>query len=136
MNQFINRLPIEIVHHILSYSYNPQPIKLQQDIISYVKNKMEIIEIFKRRYNITKIEYHLSFHMNSYLVGLPNIYINCKNQIEEVCKRLWIWNRVLAINKINVNQRFSHYILWGLLTIEEREEFTKIQKKMDETRMP
>jgi len=70
-------------------------------------------------------------------VGLPNIYINCKNnQIEEVCKRLLIWNRVLAMYKTNINQRVSHHVLWGLLTIEERDEFMRIQKKMDETRMP
>ena len=127
MNQFINRLPIEIVHHILSYSYDPQPIKLQQDIISYIQTKKEITDIFQRRYNYTNIEYHLSFHIHSYITGLPNIYVNCKNsRIEEVCKRLFICKQ----------KPFSYHILWGLLTIEEREEFTKIQKKMDETRMP
>jgi hypothetical protein len=44
MNQYINRLPIELFHHILSYSYNPQPVNLQKDIISYVRHKKEMME--------------------------------------------------------------------------------------------
>lgn len=142
MNKLINRLPIEIIQHILSYSYTPQPIPLQKDIISYVNTRKEIMDIFHRRYHTVLatgrniIYKHLTFHIQCFLTGIPNIYEKNSNILEEVCTRLFIWNRLLGSDKIIVNNRFSHNVLWGLLTVEEREHFLKIQKNMDNTRMP
>ena len=132
MNRLLQNIPIELYYHILSYSYNPQPKNLQKDIISYVKTKREITSIFYRRYHKIDVYKHLSFHIQSYLTGLSNIYnINCKT--EQVCNRLFIWNKLLTLDK---NLCFSHHIFWGLLTIEEREQFIQIHKEMDENRMP
>jgi hypothetical protein len=149
MNKLINRLPIELFYHILSYSYNPQPIDLQKDIISYVNSKKEIMEIFHRRYHTLWTTYmdtniinkHLTFHIQSFLTGLPNTYSDCKHVLDEVCTRLFIWNRFIWDQFILPDKNkhklcISYRVLWGLLKVEERDHFLTIQKNMDKTRMP
>lgn len=133
----MNRLPIELIHHILSYSYKPQPKNLQADIISYYKTKTEIMEIFHFRYqtnDINSMHKLLSFHVQCFLTGLPNTYGNCENKIVEVYNRLFIWDKWNMNNK--KNPHFSDCIFWGLLLVEEREQFVEIQKKMDSGIMP
>ena len=137
MNKYMNRLPIELMYHILSYSYKPQPIDLQKDIISYYKTKTEIFKIFGHRYHtndIHSMHKMLSFHVQCFLTGLPNTYGNCENKITEVYRRLFISNSLFMRNKIN--QHLSDCIFWGLLFIEEREQFIEIQRRMDIERMP
>lgn len=133
MNRFIQRLPIEIIHHILSYSYKTQPIHLQKDIISYVKTKQEIHTIFYRRYlplDKSTINYHFTFHIQCFLTGLPNTYADCENKKAQVCKRIFMYH------KIRTNPQLTYCVFWGLLTTEERDQFVKIQKRMDYEQMP
>lgn len=122
MNKYMNRLPTELIHHILSYSYKPQPKNLQKDIISYYTTKKEIFNIFGRRYHtndIISMHKMLSFHIQCFLTGLP----------ENIYNRLFIWNILCMRNK--TNPLLSDCILWGLLLVEEREQFVEIQKEMD-----
>ena len=133
MNRLINRLPIELIHHILSYSYKPQPVKLQKDIISYVKTKQEVQNIFYRRYftmDTKTIHSHFTFHIQCFLKGLPNTYLNCADKQKEVC------NRIFMFYKINTNSQLTYCVFWGLLTPKERDHFLEIQKKMYSTQMP
>jgi hypothetical protein len=121
MNKYMNQLPLELIHHILSYSYKPQPKNLQEDIISYYTTKKEIFKIFGRRYHtndIISMHKMLSFHIQCFLTSLPNIY-----------RRLFIWNILFMRNKIN--PLLSDCIFWGLLLVEERERFVEIQKEVD-----
>lgn len=133
MNKLINLLPIELIYHILSYSYNPQPIHLQKDIISYVKTKRVIHKIFYRRYlplDKSTINYHFTFHIHCFLTGMPNTYGTCENKRAHVC------NRIFMHHKIKSNPQLTYCVFWGLLTPEERDQFVEIQKKMDFTQMP
>jgi hypothetical protein len=130
MNKYMNRLPMELIHHILSYSYKPQPKKLQEDIISYYTTKKEIFNIFGRRYHtndIISMHKMLSFHIQCFLTGLPNTntYGNCEN----IYRRLFIWNSLCMRYKLN--PLVSDCIFWGLLLVEERAQFVEIQKEMD-----
>lgn len=132
MNKLINSLPIELHHHILSYSYKPQPVKIQKDIISYVTTKQEIQDIFYRRYlhlDKSTINYHFTFHIQCFLTGLPNTYANCADKRKEVC------NRIFMYYKINTNSQLTYCVFWGLLTVSERDQFVKIQQKMDYEQM-
>ena len=133
MNKLMNRIPIEIIYHILSYSYKPQPLQLQKDIISYVNTKTEIMEIFHLRYHINSnaIKNHFTFHIESFLTALPNTYVQFENILDEVYTRLFVWNQTPT-----KKHQVSHKVLWGLLKVEEREQFMRIQKNMDKHRMP
>jgi hypothetical protein len=128
MEHLLNRLPIEIIHHILSYSYKPQPVHLQKDIISYVTNKQVINDIFHRRYHVFtdnhSINNHFTFHIHCFLTGIPNTYADCENKKSEIC------NRIFMHHKLNTNSPLTYCVFWGLLTVEEREQFVDIQKKM------
>jgi hypothetical protein len=68
------------------------------------------------------------------LTGLPNTYGNCENKITNVYTRLFIWDKLTIENKLI--QHLSDCIFWGLLQVEEREQFVEIQRRMDIERMP
>ena len=130
----MHRLPIELIHHILSYSYKPQPKHLLKDIISFVTTKQAIHDLFHRRYHVFtdnhSINNHFTFHIHCFLTGLPNTYAYCANKKREVC------NRIFMHHKIRTKPQLTDCVLWGLLTTEERYQFVEIQKKMDSNRMP
>ena len=132
MNRLLQNIPIELYYHILSYSYKPQPVNLQKDIISYVTTKQVIQDIFYRRYlhlDKSTINCHFTFHIQCFLTGLPNTYANCADKRKEVCKRIFMEH------KINTKSQLTYCVFWGLLTTEERDQFVKIQKKMDYAQM-
>lgn len=135
MNKFINKLPIEVIYIIQSYTYQFQLLELRKDIISYHESKPIIVDIFYKRYNRngdTKSHFkHLLFHIHAFLTGIPNLYTNCEHKLYNVCRR----NYVLK-NKNNDYIKLLHYlffinylvdvrfnIYWALLTIKERNEF-------------
>jgi hypothetical protein len=150
MNKLINKLPIENLYHIMSYSYKFQPIDLRNDIISFYETNNNIKNIFMIRYNnlsyISIYQYlkHLLFHIVSYLTGLKNKYNNCPYILFDVYKRNYmlknnknsiienIENNIYSQNHFN----FNYKMYWGLLTPEERNKFIKLQISFDINRMP
>lgn len=145
MNKFIKKLPKEVIDIIISYTYKPQNIELRNDIISFVLTKQNIIDIFKIRYytlSFIDIQKHLSFHIYSFLVGLKNIYSECKNKLYEVSKRNNILNSKNdyvvhnIIKHFSKNNNYMFKIYWCLLTSDERNNFINIQERMDLERAP
>ena len=143
MNKLINKLPKEVIDIIIIYTYKPQSIELINDIVSFVFSKNIIINIFKKRYfdfTFDQIEKHLSFHIYSFIIGLKNIYCDCINKLSKIRKRSYMLNN----KKYNIENYFSKNnfqkiifnIYWGLLTVEERNQFINIQIKMDTQRAP
>lgn len=147
MNKFIKKLPTEIIDIIISYTYKPQSIELRNDIISFVLTKNIIINIFKKRYynyNFTFVDIQplLSFHIYNFLIGLKNIYADCKNKLYEISKRNYILNNknncfvYNVIREFSKNNNFLFKIFWGLFTPEERNHFIDFQNRMDTERQP
>ena len=142
MNKSINKLPVEVINIIISYTYQFQPYELRKDIISYYLTKKIIKNIFVQRiYPLFYIK-HLLFHIHGFLKGIPNIYSNCCDKLIEVSKRIYIqkniYNLLTLYNYIYTKQKlnFIFNTYWGLLTIEERNQFIEIQINMDNSRMP
>lgn len=151
MNKLINKLPIEILYHIMSYSYKIQPQDLRNDIISFYGTNNNIRNIFMNRYYnlsfLSKSEYskHLLFHIISYLTRLKNIYTsNSPVILFDVYKRNYMLKNIENKKILNIENNiysqnhfnFNCKMYWGLLTPEERNEFINIQISFDLNRMP
>ena len=141
MNKLINKLPIEVIYIIHSFAYKFQPLELRKDIISYYQTKQIIEEFFYHKYSLSLINdkshyKHLLFHIHSYLTGLPNIYTYCQHKLFNVCKRNYMLKNksndfiqpimLYLFSNHKVDIRFRIY--WGLLTVEERDEFIQKQQ--------
>lgn len=150
MNKLINKLPIEILYHVMSYSYKIQPKDLRNDIISFYKTNNNIRNIFTIRYAsnslINKYEYlkHLLFHLVSYLTGIKNMYTNCPYILFDVYKRNYmlktVENKILFYIENNIYSNnyfgFNYKMYWGLLTPQERNKFIELQISFDLNRRP
>jgi hypothetical protein len=146
MNQLMDKLPIEIIYHIISYSYNIQPIDLRKDIISYSNTFTKISNIFNLKYRnvdlTNKYIYlsHLIFHLHCFSKGLQNLYSDCSNIISDLCNRNYIYkngicnynviSNVLNIHLPVLNVTFRSRIYWGLLNCLEREKFLNIHENI------
>lgn len=146
MRYLMDKLPVEILYHIISYSYNLQPIDLRKDIISYTNTFKKITNIFNLKYrNIdlnNKYIYlsHLIFHLHCFSTGLQNLYSDCSNIIPDLCERNYIYkNGICPFNKISnilnihipvSNVTFRSRIYWGLLNCLEREKFLNIHENI------
>lgn len=156
MNKLIINLPMELIYIIMSYSYEIQPFELRNDIISYVESRKKVEIIFINRYGYgynnnlffsNKYKYysgHLSFQIYSYICGIKSLYSDCQDKFysffrrcymfKNICSNELLWN--LLQPHLRKNCIFNANILWGLLTIEERNQFIDINMKMDSNRMP
>jgi hypothetical protein len=141
------KLPIEILYHIISYSYKIQPIDLRNDIISFYKTNNNIINIFMKRYynlsfisNSEYIKHLLLFHIISYLTRLKNTYTsNSPCILFDVYKRIYMLkNKNIENTHVYLQNHFNFNckMYWGLLTPEERNEFIQLQISQDSNRMP
>ena len=146
MKKLIDKLPIEIIHHIISYSYNIQPIDLRKDIISYSNTYLKITNLFYNKYKnadlTNKYVYlsHLIFHLHCFSSGLQNLYTNCSNILSDLCERNYSYkNGICPFNKISnilnihmpvSNVTFRSRTYWGLLNCLEREKFINIHENI------
>jgi hypothetical protein len=153
MDSLICRLPIEVIYIIMGYSYNIQPIEIRKDIISYVESKKKVLNIFMNRYNdnnnllFNSNKYylrHLCFHIYSYICGIKSTYSNCKDNFYVFFRRCYVWKNIcsnkLLFDRVRPhfakNYSFNPNILWGLLTVDERNQFIDIHIAMDAFRQP
>ena len=129
MIHFINKLPIDIVFKIISYTYNFQNKPLLNDIEDYTKSKTLLLELYHQfwvfemsedknwlindifayanNYNATMYGYIDKF----YNIFKRNKYLQTKDQIDKYVNKL---EKKEAITQIN--------IFLGLLTIQERND--------------
>ena len=129
MIHFMNKLPIDIVFKIISYTYNFQNKPLLNDIEDYTKSKTLLLELYHQfwvfemsedknwlindifayanNYNATMYGYIDKF----YNIFKRNKYLQTKDQIDKYVNKL---EKKEAITQIN--------IFLGLLTIQERND--------------
>lgn len=132
MKNFIQRLPIDIILHIIPYTYNLQNKNLLDDIINYKETKTLLLDLYYKHwiidvqeigedknwlindifayannYNATMYGYIDRF----YNIFKRKIYLQTKEQIDKYVYNLERKDAIIQIN-----------IFLGLLTIHERNE--------------
>ena len=133
MDDFIKRLPIDIVLRIIPYTYNLQDKKLMNDIINNYENKITIFKLYHENYfdpteDIIEEKYwiinNLSFFSNNYqgsMYGYVDKFYNIFKRLFILKTEQDIDNYILLLYKKNINSQINIFI--GLLNDKERQEF-------------
>jgi hypothetical protein len=108
MLYLINTLPIDVINHIIGYTYNPIKKEIAEDIKHYVKTK-KYAYCSSTEFTPCTLYYHLKIWKR---------YIGYKNKE----------NYLKIYNKKFLNLLSNHciYFEWGLMTIDERNETIKL----------
>jgi hypothetical protein len=132
------RLPIEIIYIILLYLRQPQDAKLLKDISHFSKTMTMITNIYYDRWiiknnsvkdeDINWLENDLILYANEYAPTGIGMLPKFKEILSRFCnikkiKTRHIFYKYAYSNKLSAKTRLN--ILWGLFTIEERDEFIK-----------
>lgn len=135
---FQKRLPIEIIHIILVYLRQPQDAKLLKDIFHFYKTRINITNIFynkwiikrqsKENEDINWLENDLILYANEYHptgVGMQPKFKEILDRLFNIKKtNQYIFNNY-AYSNYKLSPKTRANILWGLFTVEERDEFIK-----------
>jgi len=140
LSKFIMSLPKEIQNHIISYTYSTQSIQLVEDIRNYVFSKNIVQTIYYDRWVYTfEYEEHADHNwLNNDLFGYMN-----EGQATMFGYRARFHDILSRDYSINLNHKLyikflrrqyytncvkqTNNLLWGLLKVEERNEFLENQ---------
>jgi hypothetical protein len=137
LNKLIQKLPIEIIILIISYTYNPQSKILLEDIENYHNTKQKVFEIYY--YNYIIYLQSLEQEDKNWLINDVIRYTNenCPTMYGYTDKFYNIWyrnpalktkndinNHILCIEKKCVNTQIN--LFWGILNPIERNEMVVI----------
>jgi hypothetical protein len=131
----IHRLPNEIQHIILSYTYSPQSKNLLEDIVNYSETKEYLYQL------IEEVEAQANYYFTSAKDEIHNeicnfiYYYLCDGTIQMV--HIYFWRRYFMHGIYNshdisnyIIDKLSNYsidyqinFIWGLLVPEERYAF-------------
>ena len=129
------RLPIEIIYMILIYLREPQDAKLLADISHFSKTRINITNIYYDKWIIERQSEEgedINWFEND-IISYANQYaptnIGLQPKFKKILSRFCNVTKVKSINfhiwthsnKLSPKTRAN--ILWGLFTIEERDEF-------------
>ena len=139
----IRNLPIELILIIRAYSYSFQPIEIRNDLLSYFESKNIIRNLFSLRYQ-DLMPYERDADMNWLVSDLlcfmnrnrSNFY-KFRDEFNDICHRIYMLRdadpekiRKIVNGTYAKNIFFQFNVYWGLLTIDERNRFMEIQKKI------
>lgn len=134
MNDFIQRLPTDVILQIIPYTYHLQNIHLLYDIRNYTESKTKLFQLY-HKYWIIETQSHDSnediywllndifAYTNSYYASMygyvdrfynifqRNIFLRTKDDIDKY---------VCNLEKKNISSQIN--VLLGLLTINERRD--------------
>jgi hypothetical protein len=133
LTQNLLKLPDFLKWYILSFHANPQNKLLTEDIKNYIVSRNLIRTIYYERWHEFEEIYP---ETEDWLDNDLTMYINVKPLMREYEYRLYeVMTRSYIcqqnINKYiktilkSKNSKTVNNIIWGLLTVEEREEFTQ-----------
>jgi len=133
-NNMIRKLPEEIKQHILSYSMNPQPIILCQDICNFHSTLNYLYDLYYRIYivNFHEDEPEDKLWMINDLLGYMNEYYpmnaGFKERFYEIIHRSYTCKNIFTVPQFikylnNCNVFRQIHVIWGLFTPEERNNF-------------
>ena len=127
LNKLINTCPKEIIYLIMSYTINPQPILLRDDIKNYYTSKIIISELYYQRWIESEDKNWLINDIIAYINDFQPTMYGYSNRFFN----LWLRNRMI-INGNDVNIYYNLLekksvesqinLFWGILTPIERTE--------------
>ena len=134
---FQKRLPIEIIYIILIYLREPQDAKLLADISHFYKTMTIITNNYYKQWiviresireeDINWLENDIILYANQYAPTGIGLQPKFKEILGRFCKvkkaSQFNFHEYVNSNKLSPKTRLN--ILWGLFTIEERDEFIK-----------
>ena len=137
MNQLklnLQKLPTELCDKIMTYSYSPQSTQLLEDIRSYGFTLQHISQIYYDKWD-DRYEELLIHHILEH-----NMYGYYLEKCIKIFRRLYSvknWSREEICNFIrrftlNSSSRIRISFFWGLLTVDERNEFIDLSKQEEE----
>ena len=123
-------LPIEIIHIILIYMRQPQPTFLLRDILNFTQSLPYIIQAYKWKWGNNEnqmLENDLFKFGNNYIltwIGIQPKFLDILRRfsnykfMDRLCLHIFCFG-----TKLTVKTRV--FIIWGLLTVEERLDFIR-----------
>jgi hypothetical protein len=116
----LHKLPVHIIHHILSYSYNVQSKKLLSDIQNYYATKQLLFESQPHTFILHDLHYFINWFQEDFISSYYATFF----------RHYMISNIASVLQYIRVMQRFPLQtqinIIWGLMHPYERNEFLSI----------
>jgi hypothetical protein len=116
----LHKLPVHIVHHILSYSYNVQSKKLLSDIKNYYATKQLLFESQPHTFILHDLHYFINWFQADYVYSYYSTFL----------RHYMISSIASVLQYIDMMQRFPLQtqinIIWGLMRPDERNEFLSI----------
>lgn len=136
----MNKLPTEIVNHIISYTYCLQNPELLEDIKNFHQTKKEIIKIYydwwiihhkfdepeHKNWLINNL-YRYTNHYQAAYLGYTDHFYNIWFRYKQLKTKKQVNIFFEKIQQKNVNTEIN--ILWGILTIEERNSIIRLEKR-------
>lgn len=138
LNRLLQLLPEELIIYIISYTYSPQTLKLTNDIRNFVASNNILQELYYERWMHT-FEYEENANQNwidNDLIGYMNqgqatMHGYRKNFYDIIARNYFVNEKMhknfsRSIRHSNSVKR-TNSLLWGLFTIEERNDFLEKQ---------
>ena len=137
MDLLVKILPIDLVYMILNYICYPQPKALTEDIVSYVSTHQTACKIYYNKWVIEMgnpvgedsnwLENDLILYANDGVPTMLGVQPKCREILDRFCNygrtyKLDFYVFAMS-NKLTAKTRAN--MLLGLLTKEERDEFSK-----------
>jgi hypothetical protein len=131
------KLPIEIIYIILKYLHQPQHPKLLADISHFFKTMSIITNNYYKKWIVVResmkgkdinwLENDVMRYANQYAPTCLGIQPKFKEIISRFCtvKKASHYNFQKYLDSNKISPKITMNILWGLFTIEERDEFIK-----------
>lgn len=143
MRKFLQSLPEEIKNHIISYTYSPQSLKLMEDVQNYVSSKNIVQTLYYNRWNDTFVYEEQADHNWLYndLIGYMNegqaTMFGYQSRFHDILSRNYSINLNSKLYRKFLRKQYSECVrpannfLWGLLKVEERNEFLETQTEIE-----
>lgn len=134
--EVLRLLPYDLKMHVMSFHGNPQPSQLLDDIKHFLLSRIIIQDIYAYRWREWDFECPHDWLDND-LMGYMNNNIATMNGYEKrvfdiflrhFMTRKYTREKLIKIfKKRHQNSKTSNNIIWGLLTIEERNDFIVLE---------
>lgn len=128
LDNLIQRLPIELIEKIISFSYKPQPEQLLLDIRSFYFCKRALLKIYKE-YHVhylgedhTEYDWLYNDLLGFYNDDIPTMYF-ITNHFQMIFKRNFIRVKYPVNSLDKNNSRYCVNIMLGLMNPYERLTF-------------
>ena len=124
----MNKLPNELIFKILSYTYQPQPKSLLEDIRDFHKSKNTIDALYLEKWSCFANENPRDWIINDLFIymndNIPTMFGYCKKCKDIIIRNPFVKNveNFIIYSEIkDVDSQINIFL--GLFTVQERKEF-------------